>query len=70
MVTLEKRLKDSIKANADREMSKITRTALFLLEERVPAEEFVSLRKNLLDAMNNSMRQFGDFVDKSSITIK
>jgi hypothetical protein len=70
MVTLEKRLKDSIKANADREMSKITRTALFLLESRVPAEEFVSLRKNLLDAMNNSMRQFGDFVDKSSITIK
>ncbi len=70
MVTLEKRLKDSIKANADREMSKITRTALFLLESRVSAEEFVSLRKNLLDAMNNSMRQFGDFVDKSSITIK
>jgi hypothetical protein len=70
MVTLEKRLKDSIKANADREMSKITRTALFLLESRVPTEEFVSLRKNLLDAMNNSMRQFGDFVDKSSITIK
>ncbi len=70
MVTLEKRLKDSIKANADREISKIARTALFLLESRVPAEEFVSLRKNLLDAMNNSMRQFGDFVDKSSITIK
>lgn len=70
MVTLEQRLKDSIKANASREMSKIARTSLFLLEKRVPAEEFVSLRKNILDSLNNSIRNFGDFVDKSSITIK
>lgn len=70
MVTLEQRLKDSIKANASREMSKIARTSLFLLEERVPAQEFASLRKNLLDSLNNSIRNFGDFVDKSSITIK
>jgi hypothetical protein len=70
MVTLEQRLKDSIKANASREMSKIARTSLFLLEERVSAQEFVSLRKNLLDSLNNSIRNFGDFVDKSSITIK
>ncbi len=70
MVTLEQRLKDSIKANASREMSKIARTSLFLLEERVSAQEFVSLRKNLLDSLNNSIRNFGDFVDRSSITIK
>lgn len=70
MVPLNEKAKQAIKFAAIKEMRKIAVTGLFFLEKNISPEEYSIIRKNLLDLLGNSTRNFEKAIDDLNITLK
>lgn len=70
MVNIDDKVKQAIKFAGIKELNKIARTSLFYLEQTLPANEFAARRKNILDSLGNSIRNFESYVDDCDITMK